>query len=265
MRCLEGGLRNRAVWASILTVVVSGLVIATLAQGERSQYGTLIVSLDGRLSPLTLPRERSAPVAVGLRGRLQTADGSPLPRVTEVQLGLPQQGVLSTRGLPTCTRRELVATSSISALRICREALVGYGRVDLTVQLPHQKPFPVRTHLLAFNARIGKRRAVFLHVYTPRPPFSVVLPFALRRGSGRFGMTLAAKLPVLGKWARVAEFEMTLSRRYAYRGHRRSYLSASCPIPRRFTAGFFSFARVAYRLAGGRQVSTAIARSCRAR
>jgi hypothetical protein len=58
---------------------------------------------------------------------------------------------------------------------------------------------------------------------------------------------------------------MTLSRRYAYHGQLRSYLSASCPIPRRFTAGFFSFARVAYRLADGRRVSTAIARSCRAR
>src|SRR5262245_44713940 len=101
MRCLEGRLRNRAVWASILAVVFLVLMIAGFARGESSQYGTLIVSLDGRLSPLALPRERSAPVAISLRGRLQTADGSPLPRVTEVELGLPQQGVLSTHGLPT--------------------------------------------------------------------------------------------------------------------------------------------------------------------
>lgn len=265
MRRLEGGLRNLAVWASILAVVVLVLMVAGLAQGERSQYGTLIVSLDGRLSPLTLPRGRAAPVAISLKGRLQTADGAPLPRVTEVQLGLPQQGVLSTHGLPTCPRRELIATSSVAALRNCREALVGHGQLKLTVRLPHQKPFAVQTHLLAFNAHLGKRHAVFLHAFTPKPPFSVVLPFALRRGSGRFGMTLAARLPVFGKWARVAEFEMTLSRRYVFRGRRLSYLSASCPIPRRFTAGFFSLARVAYRLVGGRQVSTAIARSCRAR
>lgn len=265
MRCLERGLRKLAVWASILAIVVLVLMVAGFAQGERSQYGTLIVSLDGRLSPLTLPRGHAAPVAISLRGRLQTADGTPLPRVTEVQLGLPQQGVLSTRGLPTCSRRKLIATSSVAALRHCREALVGHGQLKLTVRLPHQKPFAVQTRLLAFNAHLGRRHAVFLHAFTPKPPFSVVLPFALRRGSGRFGMTLAAKLPVFGKWARVAQFEMTLSRRYAYRGRRRSYLNASCPIPRRFTAGFFSLARVAYRLVGGRQVSTAIARSCRAR
>jgi hypothetical protein len=135
----------------------------------------------------------------------------------------------------------------------------------MTVQLPNQEPFTVRVRLLAFNARIGKRRAVFLHAYTGKPPFSVVLPVFVRHRSGRFGTALVAELPALGEWARVARFEMTLSRRYAYRGRPRSYLSASCPIPPRFTAGFFSFARVAYKLTDGRQVSTVIARSCRAR
>ena len=58
---------------------------------------------------------------------------------------------------------------------------------------------------------------------------------------------------------------MTLSRRYAYRGQRRSYLSASCPIPPRFTAGFFSFAKASFTLAGGGRIGTGIARGCRAR
>jgi hypothetical protein len=118
---------------------------------------------------------------------------------------------------------------------------------------------------LAFNARAGRKRAVLLHAYVRNPQFAVVLVFLVRHRAGRFGTALMADLPAISKWARVARFEMTLSRRYTYRGLRRSYLSASCPIPKRFTAGFFSFARVAYTLADGRQVSTAIARSCRAR
>jgi hypothetical protein len=104
-----------------------------------------------------------------------------------------------------------------------------------------------------------------LHAYTASPPLAVVLPFVYAHGSGRFERALGADLPVLGEWARVAEFKMELSRQYVYRGRRRSYLSASCPIPKRLTAGFFSFARIAYSLADGRQVSAAIARSCRAR
>jgi len=249
----------------ILTVLVVCLAVVSVAKGERGQFGALVVALDGRISPLALPRDHPAPVAVDLEGSLRTVDGSPLPRVTEVELGLPQQGVLSTYGLPTCTRRALLATSSRDALRACRHALVGHGRVDLTVQVPEQEPFAVHTSLLAFNARVDGRRAVLLHVYTPKPPLAVVLPFRVRHNSGRFGTTLAAELPVLGEWARVAQFKMELSRRYGFRGRRRSYLSASCPIPKRFTAGFFSFARVAYRLADGRRISTAIARSCRAR
>jgi hypothetical protein len=251
--------------ASGLLLVTVGLLFVALARGERSQHGTLILSLGGRLSPLTLPRQHAAPVAVELEGSLRTADGSPLPRVTRVEFGLPQQGVLSTDGLPTCTRRKLIVTNSADALAACRGALVGHGRVDLTVQVPHQAPFPVHTRLLAFNARIHGRRAILLHAYTSQPPLAVVLPFIIRHRPGRFGTTLAANLPVLGEWARVAQFKMVLSRRYSYRRRRRSYLSASCPIPKRFTAGFFSFAQVAYWLADGRHVSTAIARSCRAR
>jgi hypothetical protein len=257
--------RNRIIGLFAPVALVLGLLLAAFAQGERTQYGTLVVSLGGQLEPLTLPREHPAPVAVNLEGSLQTSDGSPLPRVIRVELGLPQQGRLSFHGLPTCPRPKLVATSSTDALAICRAALVGHGRVDMTVQVPTQAPFEVHARLLAFNGRIGEAHRVLLHAYTPEPPFSVVLPFSLHHRSGRFGMALAANLPALGEWARVARFQMTLGRRYTYRGQSRSYLSASCPIPKRFTAGFFSFARIAYRLSDGRQVSTAIARSCRAR
>jgi hypothetical protein len=88
----------------------------------------------------------------------------------------------------------------------------------------------------------------------------------LHSQGGRFDHVLTAVLPpALGRWPRLERFELTLTRRYAYRGRVRSYLSASCPIPERLTAGFFSFARVAFTLAGGREIGIGIARGCRAR
>jgi hypothetical protein len=79
-------------------------------------------------------------------------------------------------------------------------------------------------------------------------------------------MALVADLPrALGPWPHLSHFEITLARRYAYRGRSHSYLSATCPIPRRFTAGFFSFARANFTLADGRRIGTAIPRSCRTR
>lgn len=253
---------------TILVVAVLALVAlgAGLARGERAQHGNLIVSLDGGLSPLKLPRDRPAPVAVHLDGGLQTADGSLLPRVTKIEIGLPGQGVLTTHGLPLCPARRLQNAISAQALAACRPALVGRGSLRADVQLPNQPSFEVRASLLAFNGRVDGRRAVILHAYSKQPPTVVVLPFLIRLQAGKLGTTLEADLPPsLGPWPHFAHFEMTLSRRFSYRGRRYSYLGASCPIPPQFTAGFFSFARSTYTLAGGRRVGTSIPRSCRAR
>jgi hypothetical protein len=256
--------RLLGVLAAVLLLL--GGLGAGLAHGERSQQGNLIVSLDGGLSPLTLPRDRAAPVAVHLDGGLQTADGSLLPRVTRIELGLPGQGVLSTQGLPICSQHRLRNTKPFEALAACRSALIGHGQLEAHVVVPNQAPFAIRARLLAFNGRVGGRRAVLLHAFAASPPTVAVVPFLIRPGSGRFGTALVADLPAaLGPWPHFAHFEMTLARRYSYRGRSRSYLSASCPIPRRFTAGFFSFARATLTLAGGRTIGTGIARSCRAR
>jgi hypothetical protein len=252
--------------APLLVLALLGGLLAGLAHGERTQYGNLIVSLDGGLSPLQLPRDHLAPVAIRLDGGLQTADHKLLPRVTRIELDLPGQGVLSTKGLPTCSRRRLRYTTDVEALRNCRAALVGRGRIDADVVLPNQPPFGLSAHLLAFNGRVGGQPAVILHAFAARPPTVVVVAFLIRRRAGRFGTALVADIaPALGPWPHFAHFELTLSRRFTYGGHARSYISASCPVPPRFTAGFFSFARATYTLAGGRRVSTSIARGCRAR
>lgn len=249
-----------------LTALLACALTATLAQGERTQYGSLIVSLKGEMAPLTLPRDRSVPVTVRLQGALGTADGSQLPRVTSIELGLPGEGKIFTKGLPVCPVLRLTNTSQTKALRKCRAALIGRGQIEADVLLPNQRPFRIHAPVLAFNGRVKGRRAVVMHAISKSPPTVVVIPFVLRRRPGRFGLALVADLPShLGPWPHFARFDLTLSRRYRYRGQVHSYLSASCPIPPRWTAGFFSLANVTYTLEGGRKVSTGIARSCRAR
>jgi hypothetical protein len=256
---------RRLALVALLTAGSCGLV-AGLAQGERTQQGNLIASLDGGFAPLTLPRDHRVPVAVHLEGGLQTTDGSLIPRVTRLELGLPAQGALTTRGLPTCPPRKLHDATPEAALAICRSALVGHGQLQAEVLVPNQEPFTIHASLLAFNGQIGQRRAVILHAFSADPPAVVVLPFVLRLRRGRFGTVLAATLPPsLGPWPHFAHFDMDFFRRFVYRGHERSFVSASCPLPPRFTAGFFSFARATYTMADGRQISTGIARGCRAR
>ena len=255
----------RRVAATLAIALALAWLAVGVAGAERSQRGNLIVILDGRLAPVTLPRERPAPVAIHLEGGLETADGSLLPRVGRIELGLPEQGVLDTRGLPICPQRLLRNTRPPEALAACRDALVGHGRLRAVVALPNQEPFTAAADLRAFNGRIGKRRSVILHAYLRDPPTVVVLPFRIGRGSGRFGTALVADLgAALGPRVRFAHFQIELSRRFSYRGRARSYLSAACPAPKG-SSGFFSLARVSFTLAGGRRISQGIARRCRAR
>ena len=77
---------------------------------------------------------------------------------------------------------------------------------------------------------------------------------------------LTATVPAaLGDLPHLASFELTLHRRYRAGGVKRSYLSASCPAPAGFTAGYLTFAKAAYHFADGRTLRTEAVRSCRAR
>lgn len=249
-----------------LLALLAALVVAGIASGERVQRGKLIVRLDGSFAPLTLPRDRNAPVSVHLEAGLQTVDHSVLPRVTRVELAVPAQAAITTKGLPTCTRRRLRNTTTARALELCRPALIGTGRMAAQVKLPHQDPFVVHARLLAFNGVVHGRRAVIVHGISARPPTVVALPFLIELRRGGFGTVLVARLPsTLGPWPRFARLEMNLGRRYVYRGRHLSYISARCPIPKRNTAGFFPLTKATFILAGGRRVSTDILRSCRAR
>jgi len=246
--------------------VVLGSARSEHASGERAQAGNLIISLDGRISPLKLPRDHPAPVSVRLAGSLRTDDGSTLPRMIRMELGLPQQGIIDTRGLPVCSPRRLHSATTAGALEACRDALVGHGRLRAEVVLPDQSPLSIDTRLLAFNARVHGRRALVVHAFGTGVPVAVVIPFLFQRGTGNLGRVLVARLPrTLGPWPRLASFEMTLSRSFEYRGRRHSYLSASCPIPKALTAGFFSLARAGFTIAGGGHIGTAITRGCRGR
>lgn len=272
MRWLTQGVRGRTnrfrgLLALVALLLLSIGALGGLASAERAQYGNLILWLKGKLSPLTLPRQHRVPVALTIDGGLQTADGSNLPRVVKVEFAVPGQGVISTRGLPRCNRTRLRGADTDTALQVCRGALVGHGVLNAQVLLPGQGPFWIKARLLMFNATpVAGHKVVLMHAYSSEPPIWAVLPFVIRHEGGWLGTRLSATVPgSLGPWPRLARFKLDLSRDYFAGGERRSFLSASCPLPPHAPSGFFTLTRVTYTLAGGRQASTAITRGCRAR
>jgi hypothetical protein len=248
----------------LAAVLVVGL--AGAAQGERSRVGNLVGALNGGIAPLALPRSHAAPVAVDIEGKIATTDGTPLPQVKQVKVELAGPGVLSTAGLPRCPQARLAHADSGQAMRRCRPALVGRGSLDAEVDIPHQAPFSIHARLLAFNGRTAVgRTAIWVHAYAADPPISLVLPFIVHPGTRSFPTALIAAVPrSVGPLPRLARFHLRLHRRFRYRGQARSYVSASCPVPSAFTAGFLSFARATYSFGDGRDVRVETVRSCRA-
>jgi hypothetical protein len=257
--------RTRAVLALAAGTLLT--VFAVQAGAERAQQGNLIVTLDGGISPKALPRHEPAPVAVHLLGGVRTTDGSPIPRVNWIRLELAWRGKLDTHGLPVCAQVRLRSTDSRQALEACGGSYVGKGKLYAEIFVPNQKPFGVHAHLLAFNGKTkAGRPAVLIHAYTPDPPVSFIIPFTVHRNKGSFRTVLVTTIRrSVGPWPHVANFRIRVSRNFRHNGQRRSYLSASCPVPPHFTAGFLSFARATYTFAGGRQLTTESVRSCRAR
>jgi hypothetical protein len=260
-------MRRRALAALALSALAALALSGGPAGAERLQDGNLIVSLNGGISPFKLPRHRSVPVAVYLEGGVHTTDGSALPRVDRLKLELAWRGKLLTQGLPVCPRERLRGTASGQAIEVCGGALVGHGRMSAKIFVPGQEPFSVRANLLAFNGKtkVG-RRAVLVHAYTSDPPISFVIPFIVHRQSGAFHTVLVTTIRrSVGTWPHVSNFRLDVARSFLWRGKRRSYLVASCPLPPHFTSGFLSFARATYTFAGGDELTTESVRSCRAR
>jgi hypothetical protein len=256
---------RRGVMVALLVVAMTG-PLPGAARAERAQVGNVIVSLNGHVSPLELPRGRRAPVAVQLNGEVLTADRAPLPRMTQLELGLAGPGLLFTRGLPGCPGARLRNADSHQALWRCRGALVGTGRLEALVAIPDQGSFTINAHLLAFNGRAaGGQQAIWVHAFSYDPPISMAVPFVVEPRQGAFGTALVAAVePAIGVYPHLARFELTLSRRFIYRHKARSYLRASCPIPRPFTAGFLAFARATYSFGEAEPVEVESVRSCRA-
>jgi hypothetical protein len=257
----------RAALVGALAAIALAALAAGLAVAEQTGGGGVIASLDGRVTPNRLPRQRPVPVSVTLEGSVRGDEGAPPPRLGRLEVAFGARGGLDTRGLPRCPRARLRNATARQALARCRAALVGRGTIEAEVPLNPAEPILARAGVLAFNGRAGGQAAVWLHAYSAAPPVSFVLPFRLRRRrDGAYGVTISSPVAgALGRWPRLRSFSITLGRRYRAGGSVHSYLSADCPLPSRLHIGFFALARATYHFAPGPTHTVTILRGCRVR
>jgi hypothetical protein len=248
-----------------LLVGLAVLCLLGVAQAEVVSGGNVRVSFRGWISPQTLPRSEPAPIALHVAGDVVPIGAARPAALERVTVEINRNGVVTTRGLPICPWRRLESRTSSAALAICRDALVGTGHFTSHVDIPEQAPFPASGRMLAFNSVVDGHPALVAHVYGVEPvPISQVLPMTFRRnGRGAFGSTLSVEMPEFGPdWGYVTGFDLTLERRYRYRGRTLSFLSASCPAPEGIHKAPFKAARGTYELAGGRTLTRTLSGTC---
>jgi len=249
-------------------------LLAALAGGEIAraaeikQVGNLQVALSGKLAPRRLPREGRAPIAVSVGWRIKTTDGSAPPTLKTLGIEINRNGLLDSAGLPSCPYAKIQPASTSRALASCRPALVGRGHFSALVGLRGQEPYVSRGQMLVFNGESHGKPILLGQIYSARPfASSFVIPFRVDRlAHGTYGTTLNATLPAsLLAWGNLTEVEMRLSRKFSYRGARRSFLSAGCPAPKGFPGAVFPLARTAFAFAGGTSLTSTLTDNCEVR
>jgi hypothetical protein len=253
--------RKILLWAAGLLALAAAPAWA-VSNGE----GDLVLTFDGGIRPTTLPRHRPAPVQVWVSGSVRSTSGDPtrVPQVRRIEVAINRQGRLDDRGLPVCRPRQIRKAKEAKAKRACGAALVGRGRVAVQARLDNQAPSLVQARLLAFNgpSRNG-RKLILAQAYSGKPPASFIFSFTVSRRRGTFGTVLSTTLaPTVRRWAYLTEFQMTLGRRYVYRGREHSFISAACNAPAGFDSPLYPFARATYALADGRSFEMSQANRC---
>jgi hypothetical protein len=259
--------RGSRLWLAAALAAVLALALAAGAQSETVRKFPLQVSFSGGISPKTLPRHELAPVTVLVGGKITTLDRSVPPKLERIVLEINREGVLDSKGLPTCSLAKLNSLSSAAAKKACAGALVGHGNVTSRVFLPSQGAFALSGELLAFNGRLHGHPAVLAQVVSEAPlPLTYVIAFTVKKQGGQFGTELTGVLPpIASEYGYISSFSLALSRRYTSHGERHSFASASCPAPAGLPGAPFPFAKARYEFAGGVSLGTTLIRDCKVR
>jgi len=251
-----------------LLALAAALGSVAIAGAEIAQKGTLRVTVDGKLSPKRLPRTGLAPIAISVGGKISTTDNSLPPQLKALRIELNRHGRLDTKGIPDCVYDRIQPGSSSHALGPCRSSLVGKGSFTANITLAGQEPYPTKGKLLVFNSAQHGKPVLYGHIYSARPfATSFVIVFKIRKlGHGTYGTSLQAPLPrAMEAWGRLTGLQMTLSRRYSYKGQRHSYISSGCPAPKGFGAAIFPLARTSFEFAGGKKLTASFTGTCKLR
>jgi len=213
---------------ALLAVSVAGMSAA-----ETVTVGNLKFTADGGFSPKALPKKTLAPIALTASGKIQTLDGTHPPALKEVLLETDKNGAVNVKGLPVCKSGQLQSQDTPHAEAICKKAIIGTGTTNVEILFEESKPVQVKSKLLVFNGGVsGGTTTFFIHAYITVPvPAAIVTTVKIKKiNKGRYGLLSVAKIPkIAGGSGSVTSFNLTVNKKYTYKGKKVSVLTAKCP------------------------------------
>jgi hypothetical protein len=250
-----GRLRLKAL---LLSAAALTAALTSISSAEVAQKQGVRVVVAGKLTPTKLPRKGEAPVGVSVSGHIEALKDDALPQLKAMSIAINGAGKLDVAGIPHCRINHINPSTTQQALSICRSSLIGEGSFSANVVLPEQSPFPSKGKLLAFNGTIGRKPAIFAHVYGTEPlSTSYVFAFKVRKQKGTFGTILEASFPkATGDWGYITGISLNL--------FRSRFMKAGCPAPKGINKVGFPLVRTSFDFAGGLQIKSTLNRSCEA-
>jgi hypothetical protein len=219
---------------SALTVLSCASAAMTLAANQTItvRAGNLVFRGRAAFRPKALPKSEMTPISFHGTGSLETADGSHVPPAQTVHLQIDRHFRFEFTGLPSCTLGKIEARTPPQAMKACGPALFAKGTASAQVDFPESIPFSAKGPVLGFNGpTVGGYPEMLYYVYVSVPaPTAVVVVAKLSKDSGQFGYRASISVPeIAGGSGSLTSFDLTINRRWTYKGRQHSYLNAECP------------------------------------
>jgi hypothetical protein len=172
------------------------------------------------------------------------ANGVPSPAVHAV-IDFDKNAKLYTKGLPTCDLAKLQNQSTETAERVCGNAKIGGGHA-FAYLVVGSKVYNVEQTVTAFNGvPKGGKPVVILHTYgtSPIQTALVLVGTVSNYNKEGYGPRLDLEIPLIaGGTGALKEFQVTINKKWRYKGERRSFISAKCPNSKKLKArGKFTY------------------------
>ncbi|HEX6665191.1 MAG TPA: hypothetical protein VF081_01170 [Solirubrobacterales bacterium] len=231
------GKRSRgAVIVAGLLALVAALALSGIAGAEKPvkvRAGNLELTFNGGFTPKTLSKTKLTPIKLNVSGDIKTVDGTHPPALKEFLFETDKNGAVNVKGYPTCKSGQLQSQDTSHAEAICKSAIIGKGKTGVEIAFPEQTPIPVKSDLVVFNGGTsGGVTTFFIHAYITVPtPAAIVTTVKIKKvHNGRFGIAGLATIPkIAGGSGSPTSFNLTIDKKFTYKGKKVSVLSAKCP------------------------------------